>query len=66
MESTTKATVLRAIEALPDEVTLDEVIERLVFLHKVQRGLAEAEAGQSRTLDEVEAALRARRSADAH
>ncbi len=39
-----KADVLRAVEALPEETfELEDVIERLVVLHKVRTALAEEE-----------------------
>ncbi|NBC17055.1 MAG: hypothetical protein GVY18_07035 [Bacteroidetes bacterium] len=49
-----KADVLKAIEALPDDdITIEDVIERLVVLHKVQTGLAQAGQGISQA-DAVE------------
>ena len=36
----------RALEALPDDVSLEDVIERLVVLHKVERGLEEVRQGE--------------------
>jgi len=44
--STAKQKVLDAIEKLPADATLEDAIERLVFLAKIERGLAELDAGQ--------------------
>jgi hypothetical protein len=44
--STTKQRILEAIEKLPADATVDDAIERLVFLAKVERGLAELDAGK--------------------
>ena len=44
--STAKQKVLEAIEKLPADATLEDAIERLVFLAKIERGLAELDAGQ--------------------
>ena len=44
--STAKQKVLEAIEKLPPDATLEDAIERLVFLAKIERGLAELDAGQ--------------------
>jgi predicted transcriptional regulator len=45
-ESTAKQKVLEAIEKLPPEATVEDAIERLVLLAKIERGLAELDAGQ--------------------
>jgi len=45
VDSTLKQRILTAVEQLPPEATLEDVIERLVFLAKIDRGLAEADAG---------------------
>ena len=42
----TKRQILHAIEDLPEEANLDDAIERLVLLDKIERGLAQADAGQ--------------------
>ncbi|MFQ5896959.1 MAG: hypothetical protein ACE5JN_01745 [Candidatus Methylomirabilia bacterium] len=44
--STAKQRVLEAIEKLPADATLEDAIERLVFLAKIERGLAELDAGK--------------------
>lgn len=44
--STAKQKVLEAIEKLPPDATLEDAIERLVFLAKIDRGLAELDAGK--------------------
>jgi hypothetical protein len=37
---------LDAIEQLPEDATVEDAIERLVVLAKVERGLAELDAGR--------------------
>ena len=44
--STVKQKVLEAIEKLPADATLEDAIERLVLMAKIERGLAELDAGQ--------------------
>lgn len=41
-----KQKVLDAIEKLPADATLEDAIERLVILAKIERGLGELDAGQ--------------------
>ena len=43
---TAKQRILEAIEKLPPDVTVEDAIERLVFLAKIERGIAELDAGK--------------------
>jgi len=56
--STAKQKVLEAIEKLPADATLEDAIERLVLLAKIERGLAEVDAGKG--VDHAEARRRLR------
>jgi predicted transcriptional regulator len=38
--------IVDAVRQLPPEATLEDAIERLLFLAKVERGLADADAGR--------------------
>jgi len=51
-----KQKVLDAIEKLPVDATVEDAIERLVILAKIERGLAELDAGQG--IDHSEAKRR--------
>jgi predicted transcriptional regulator len=51
-----KQKVLEAIEKLPGDATVEDAIERLVILAKIERGLAELDAGQG--IDHSEAKRR--------
>jgi len=42
-----KKKVLEAIEELPSDATVEDAIERLYFLAKVEKGLQQAAAGQT-------------------
>ncbi len=53
----TKQKVLEAIEKLPADATLEDAIERLVLLAKIERGLAELDAGQGSDHAEVKRRL---------
>jgi hypothetical protein len=50
----TKAKVLKSIESLPNEFSVDEVIERLLFLHDLEQRLKESENGQLTDHEDVE------------
>jgi predicted transcriptional regulator len=55
--STAKQRVLEAIERLPADASVEDAIERLVFLAKIERGLAELDAGRGIPHEEVERRL---------
>ena len=43
---TAKQRVLEAMERLPPDATVEDAIERLVLLAKIEQGLAQLDAGQ--------------------
>jgi predicted transcriptional regulator len=53
LEPTTRDRILQALEDLPQNATFDDAIERLVFLAKIDAGLAELDAGHGIPHDEV-------------
>jgi len=55
--STVKQRVLAAVEKLPANATFEDAIKRLVFLAKIDRGLAEADNGKGIDHDEVKRRL---------
>jgi hypothetical protein len=57
----TKPQIVQAVEDLPDDATLEDAIERLHFLRKVQKGLVQSESGQTLSLDDLEQRLQERR-----
>ena len=60
-QPTTKSKIVRAVEELPESATIEDAIERLVFLHKIEVGLKQSQEGKTLPLDEVEARLQRRR-----
>jgi predicted transcriptional regulator len=50
---TAKQKALEVVQRLPPDATLEDVIEQLYFLHKVERGLAEADAGETVSHEEA-------------
>ncbi len=52
-----KQQVLKAVERLPADATLEDAIDSLLFLYKAQVGLAQADAGQVTPQDEVKKRL---------
>ena len=52
-----KQRALEAIEKLPPDATVEDAIERLVFLAKVERGVAQLDAGKGLPHSEVKLRL---------
>jgi predicted transcriptional regulator len=44
--ATLKQRAIEAIQALPENATLEDAIERLCFIAKVEEGLHQSEAGE--------------------
>jgi predicted transcriptional regulator len=49
----TKEQMLKAIQDLPEDATVEDAMERLYLIYKVERGLAQAEAGQKVSHEEA-------------
>jgi predicted transcriptional regulator len=52
-----RARIVRAMETLPPDATFDDAIERLVFLAKIEAGIAELDAGEGIPHQEVKRRL---------
>ena len=50
---TDKQRALEAIRSLPDGATIEDAIERLCFIAKIEEGLQQSRAGQVVSHDEV-------------
>ena len=53
----TKELVLEAIKDLPDNAPIEDAMERLLFLAKVERGIEQADAGETISHKEVKQLL---------
>jgi predicted transcriptional regulator len=50
---TAKDKMLQAVQALPDDASIEDAMERLLFLAKIEKGLQQADAGQTIPHQEV-------------
>jgi predicted transcriptional regulator len=50
---TTKEQMIKVIQELPDDATVEDAMERLYLLYKIERGIAQAEAGQKVSQEEA-------------
>ena len=56
---TVKQKILQVVERLPDTATLEDAIERLCFLAKIEEGIRQSDAGE--TVPHAEAIQQIRR-----
>jgi predicted transcriptional regulator len=54
---TTKERVLEAVQQLPADATVEQAMERLYFIAKVEEGLRQAEAGKTVSHEDVKRRL---------
>ena len=57
MSTNVKQQAIEVIERLPQDASIEEVMEELYFLTKVQRGLSQIEAGRVVPHEEVKRRL---------
>ena len=50
---TTKEKAIQAVQALPDDASIEDAMERLFLLAKIERGIQQADAGELISHDEV-------------
>lgn len=53
MADSAKKVIQQALDRLPDNATVEEAMERLLFLSKIEQGIAEANAGRILSSEEV-------------
>jgi predicted transcriptional regulator len=56
-QQSAKQKVVEAVESLPSDATIEDAMERLYFLAKVQRGIEQADAGDTLSHDEAKERL---------
>ncbi len=53
MPQSAKKLLKEAVDNLPPDATVEEAMERLLFLSKIEQGIAEADAGKTLSHEEV-------------
>jgi hypothetical protein len=49
----TKESVIKVVNNLPDEFELDVLLEKLIVIAKIERGLKDVEEGRTKTFEEA-------------
>jgi predicted transcriptional regulator len=52
-ESNVRERVIEAVRELPDDATVEDAMERLYVLAKIEKGLGQADAGQTVSHEEA-------------
>ncbi|MFZ2905640.1 MAG: hypothetical protein WAZ98_05505 [Cyclobacteriaceae bacterium] len=52
-----KSAVIESINNLPDEFSIDEIIERLIIIEKIEKGRQEVNDGKVNTEEQAKAKL---------
>jgi len=50
---TTKEKILQAVSDLPNDAVIEDAMERLYFLAKIEKGIVQADAGETITHEDV-------------
>jgi hypothetical protein len=50
-----KSEIVRAIQDLPEDATVEDAMERLYFLAKIERGLEQSESAETISHEEIKA-----------
>ena len=50
---TTREKVVQAVQELPDDASIEDAMERLLFLAKIEKGLRQADAKQTLSHEDV-------------
>ncbi len=53
----TKEKIHKTIDRLPDNLTIDQVIEELILLEKIEEGIKDANEGRTFTTEDVKSKL---------
>ena len=53
----TKTQIIESMNTLPDNLTIEQVIEHLIFIDKIQQGLDDSENGRINTKEEAKEKL---------
>jgi predicted transcriptional regulator len=53
----TKQDILKALADLPEDASIEDAIDRLVYLYKIERGIQDAYAGKKITQEEAKARM---------
>ncbi len=54
----TKKTLMQTLENLPDKFTLDDLLDRILILQKIDIGMEQSRAGRTQTTEQAKEKLK--------
>jgi len=54
LDTVSKKAILESLEQMPDHVKVDELLDRIVFLAKIEKGIKDSAEGKLTSQDDVE------------
>jgi hypothetical protein len=54
----TKAKLIQSIKDLPDQFSLEDVMDRIMLIQKIEIGIAQSDANETLTTDEAKVKLK--------
>ena len=54
----TKKTLMRTLENLPDKFSLDDLLDRIILLQKIDIGMEQSQEGQTHTTEQAKDRLK--------
>ena len=54
----TKKTLMRTLENLPDKFSLDDLLDRIILLQKIDIGMEQSQTGQTHTTEQAKERLK--------
>lgn len=55
---TTKQKAIKAVQALPDDASFEDALDRILLLAKIERGIQQLDAGQSISHEKMKAKMK--------
>jgi hypothetical protein len=53
----TKAQIISSLDKLPEKLTIDQIVDHLIFIEKVQKGLDDSKSNRINTKEEAKEQL---------
>jgi predicted transcriptional regulator len=54
----TKTQIINSLDKLPENLTIDQVIDHLIFIEKIQKGMDDSANGRTNTKEEAKQKLK--------
>lgn len=53
-----KKQILKSIYTLPDHVSIDQIVDHLIYIEKIEKGLSDSTEGKINTVEEAKVKLK--------